>query len=205
MHELGHLMSQITVREIMSRNLITVSPDYTLEETAAQLVLNHISGAPVIDDQGELVGIISQREIFMALISLTGYGKKGLQLAFQVEDRAGSVKELTETIGDYGGRLVSLLTSTSRAPAGHRYVYVRIYDLHREKMPELLDKLTDKATLLYMVDHRENKREEYGKRSLYLDPKVTGAKCNKEKHAGHQSVTGSDSPPSDENRVDCSL
>jgi acetoin utilization protein AcuB len=38
---------------------------------------------------------------------------------------------------------------------------VRAYDLNRETLPELVKELKAKATMLYMVDHRENKREIY--------------------------------------------
>ena len=159
--ELLYILSKIKVGDIMTDNPIAVPPDYTLEETAAQLVMNDISGAPVVDGTGRILGTISQREIFMALISLTGYGQQGIQLAFQVEDRPGSIKEVTDIIREFGGRLVSILTSSSRAPVDHRYLYVRSYDIDRKKMPQLLEVLKQKGTLLYMVDHRENKREEY--------------------------------------------
>ena len=165
-HELAYLISKINAKEIMSPNPITVRPDDTLEEVAARLLFNDISGAPVVDDQGTIVGMISQKEIFLALTALSGYGKQGLQLAFQIEDRPGSIKEVTDIIREYNGRLASILTSTSRAPEGYRYLYIRVYNLDRSKVQALLDDLKDQTTLLYMVDHRENKREEFIRRNV---------------------------------------
>ncbi|MEJ2717612.1 MAG: CBS and ACT domain-containing protein [Deltaproteobacteria bacterium] len=160
-HELLFLLAKVKARDIMTKNPITVSPDYTLEETASVLLKNNISGAPVLDDQGRVVGTISHREIFKALISLTGLEKRGLQFAFQVEDRPGSIREVTDVIRAYGGRLVSIMTSYERAPAGQRHVYVRAYQIDRAQIPQLEGELREKAKLLYMVDHRENRREEY--------------------------------------------
>jgi acetoin utilization protein AcuB len=162
-HELAYLVSRISVRDVMSGNPVTVRPDHTLEETAARLLMNDISGAPVVDSEGNVVGTISQREIFLALTSLSGYGKQGLQLAFEIGDRAGSIKEVTDVIREYGGRLAAILTSTSRAPKGYRNLYVRTYGIDRGQVSQLLDRLRTTTTVLYMVDHRENKREEYTK------------------------------------------
>jgi acetoin utilization protein AcuB len=160
-HELAYLIARLKIGDIMTKNVITVPLNYTLEETAAQMIINNISGVPVVDEQRKIVGLISQREIFLALLSLTGFGKRGVQFAFDIEDRPGSIKEVTDVIRSYGGRLVSLLTSYEEARPGYRRLYVRAWSIDRNKLPEMLAILKQKGTMLYMVDHRENKREEY--------------------------------------------
>jgi acetoin utilization protein AcuB len=160
-HELAYLISKIKVGEIMTKNVLTVPPDYTLEEAAAKLLMNDISGLPVLDDQDKIVGIISKQEIFLALISLSGFGKRGIQLAMEIQDTPGSIKEVMNIVRVYNGRLVSLLTSYERARPGFRRVYLRAWAIDREHIPGMLEALREKATLLYMVDHRDNKREEY--------------------------------------------
>lgn len=160
-HELAYLIAKIRVGEIMSKNPITVPPDFTLEETAARLLMNDIIAAPVVDPNGTIVGTISQRELFLALTSLSGFAKRGVQFAFMLEDRPGSIKEVTDIIRRYGARLSSILTSSERAPEGYRHVYVRAYNVDRETMGRLLGELHQTAQMLYMVDHRDNKREEY--------------------------------------------
>ncbi len=160
-HELLYLLSNIKVKSIMTKNPITVSPDLTVEETAEILMDNKISGAPVVDDKGQVVGVITQVDIFKVLISLTGVGKRGIQFAFQVEDRPGSIREVTDVIRNYGGRMVSILSSYDDVPEGYRKVYIRIYDIDRAELEKLKEALGKKATLLYIVDHRENLREIY--------------------------------------------
>ena len=59
-HELLYLISKIKVKNIMSKNPISVSPELTVEETAEVLLNNKISGAPVVDEQGKVVGTITQ-------------------------------------------------------------------------------------------------------------------------------------------------
>jgi acetoin utilization protein AcuB len=160
-HELLYLVSRIKVKDIMTKDPITVPFDYTIEETAEVLLKNKISGAPVVDQAGQLVGTITQVDIFRALISLTGVGSRGIQFAFRLEDRPGSIKEVADIIRIYGGRMASILSSYERAPKGYRNVYIRMYGIDRLRLANLKDELRRKATLLYMVDHREGKREIY--------------------------------------------
>ena len=122
---------------------------------------NRISGAPVVDADGQLVGTITQTDLFRVLISLTGVGNGGIQFGFQVEDRPGSIKEVADIIRIYGGRMVSILTSYDNVPEGYRKVYIRMRSIERSKLKMLIQDLSAKATLLYMVDRRENKREIY--------------------------------------------
>ncbi len=157
-HELLYLISKIKVRDIMTRNPITVPDDYTVEETAQILMEHNISGVPVKDSNGKLVGIITRNDIFKILISLSGLGKKGIQFAFLIPDMAGSIKLLTDVIRKYGGRIASILSTSEYAPEGKRIVYLRIYEIDRSIMPDLVRELQDKGTLIYLVDHRDNKR-----------------------------------------------
>ena len=158
-HELKYLISKIKIKDIMSKNPITVPTDYTIEETAEVLLKNKISGVPVMDTKEKVVGTITQDDIFKVFISLSGFGKRGIQFAFIIEDRAGSIKELTDIIREYKGRMVSILTSYDAVPDGYRKLYVRVFNINRDILPELKMRLKEKAKLSYIVDHRENKRE----------------------------------------------
>ena len=161
-HELLFLISKIKVKNIMTKDPITVPFDFTVEEVAEVLMKNRISGAPVMDREGRIVGTITKGDLFRVLISLTGVGRKGLQFAFQVEDLPGTIKEVCDIIRHYGGRMVSILSSYEHVPEGYRKVFIRVYGVGRDKLPQLEDDIREKATLLYVVDHRENRREIFG-------------------------------------------
>lgn len=158
-HELLYLLSQLKLKNIMTKNPITVPEDYTVEETAEVLLAKKISGAPVVDKTGHVVGIITQSDLFRVLISLTGISSRGVQFAFKIEDRAGSIKEVADVIREFGGRMVSILTSYEKVDAGFRKVYIRIQDIDEQKLDPLKDALREKFTVLYMVNHRANQRE----------------------------------------------
>jgi acetoin utilization protein AcuB len=158
-HELFYLLTRIKVKNIMTKEVITVPPDFTVEETAQVLQKNKISGAPVVDAEGQIVGTITQTDLFRVLISLTGVGNGGIQFGLRVEDRPGSIKEVADIIRSYGGRMVSILSSYDDEPEGYRKVYIRMRNIERSKLQNLKQELEAKAALLYMIDHAGNSRE----------------------------------------------
>ena len=172
-HKLLDILSELKVKDIMTKDPVTVPFDYTVEETAEVLLEKKISGVPVVNQEGKLVGIITQSDLFRVLMSVTGMGKRGLeyammqkrgiQFALQVKDRPGCIKELESILRNHGGRVRSIMSTYSDTPEGYRKVYIRMYGINREKLPQLKDELRDKAELIYMVDHRKNIREVYQK------------------------------------------
>ena len=161
MHELLFLISKIKIKDLMKKPVHTVQPDSTIEEAAAILLEKRISGLPVVDKKGQLVGIITQNDIFKLIISLTGLGKKGIQFALRIKDMPGPIKEVRELIHEYGGRTASIMSSSENIPDGHINIYFRVYNIDRERLPELIKEIQKKGRLLYVVDHRENKRTIY--------------------------------------------
>lgn len=157
-HELLYLISTIKVKDIMTPNPATVPDDYTVEETARMLLENKISGVPVVDSTGAVVGIITQTDLFKVIISLTGADQKGMQFAFEVQDKPGAVTELIDVIRKHGGRILSVLSTTDLTPGGFRRVYLRIHDVDPNALDALKTNLMEKARFLYMVDHSEERR-----------------------------------------------
>ncbi len=51
------------IRSVMSTHVVTVSPETTLKDAAARLVRYGISGLPVVDDDGRLLGVLSEADI----------------------------------------------------------------------------------------------------------------------------------------------
>ncbi len=158
MHELMYIISKIKVRNLMQNTVYTIPPDFTIEEAAAMLMEKRISGLPVVDEKKQLIGIITRSDIFRVIISLTGLGKKGLQFAVRIKDEPGPIKEIRELISEYGARTASILSSGDNAPPGYLHIYFRIYQIDRGKLPSLIKEIEKKGTMLYVVDHKEDKR-----------------------------------------------
>lgn len=137
----------------------TITQHHTVEEAALLLLEHRISGLPVVDSDNHVIGVITKSDIFRVLISMTGLGKIGLQIAVRVRDKMGVMKDLKETIHQFEGRTANILTSDINVPEGFINAYIRVYQIDREKVSPLMDKIKELGELMYIVDYRENRRE----------------------------------------------
>ncbi len=159
--ELLYLLDKVKVKEFMTKEPISVPIDYTIEESAEIMLKNNISALPVIDHDNKLVGVVTKNDFFLSYVALTGIDKKGMLFAQEVEDRPGSIKEVTDLIRRHGGRLLSILSSYSGVQEGYRKVYIRAFHVDRGSIPQLKTEISKIVRLLYWVDHRDNLREIY--------------------------------------------
>ena len=72
-HELHYILERVTVREIMTKQVVTIRPEQTVEEAALLLLGHRIGGLPVVRE-GELCGIITETDILQAFLQLRGKG-----------------------------------------------------------------------------------------------------------------------------------
>jgi len=159
LQENGNLLPGIKVKKIMTPDPVTVPYAYTLEETVEKFLVNNISGLPVVNERQKVIGVITKSDLFQLILILTGFGKKGLQLGIELKDRPGCLKEITDIIRDYGGRISSILSTDERADKGNRRLYIRAFDIDQPSLQHLKEVIRKKATLLYIVDHNGKTRE----------------------------------------------
>jgi len=164
-YEINYLLSEIKVKELMSTDVIYVKPDETIEFAAVLMLENKISGLPVINDQQHLIGVITETDIFKALVHITGVYSGDTQFAFCLPDKPESVHEVAEVIRGMGGRVVSILTSYDLADEGYRNVYFRIRSMEQGMLAKLVDVLEEKFTVLYSA--RESLNQVEGRRLDY--------------------------------------
>ncbi len=150
-HELYYLLAELQVKEIMSRNPVSVLANDTVEH-AAQVMLEHtISGLPVVDQDGKVVGIITQSDVFRAFMHITGVLQGGVQFAVRLEDRPGLIKEVVDLLRARGARFVSLLSSYTAAQEGFRDVYIRVKNLSPEAVAAAQQELASRYQVLYVI------------------------------------------------------
>ncbi len=53
----------LTAKDLMSTEVVTVTPDTKVRELAKILSENRISGAPVVDDQGKVIGVVTESDL----------------------------------------------------------------------------------------------------------------------------------------------
>ncbi|MGC8873339.1 MAG: CBS and ACT domain-containing protein [Chloroflexia bacterium] len=108
-YEIGYLLSKLKVKEIMTREVITVCPDCPIEEAARIMVDHKIGGLPVVED-GRLVGIITETDLFKVFLEMLGAREQGLRVSVSVRNEPGSLARLASAIAGLGGDILSLGT-----------------------------------------------------------------------------------------------
>ena len=68
--EINHLLTKLTVGQVMTGSVITAGPDRAARD-AAQLMLDHKIGAVPVVDGGQLIGIITETDIVRAFVTMT--------------------------------------------------------------------------------------------------------------------------------------
>jgi acetoin utilization protein AcuB len=106
--EINSLMAEITVAEAMKK-VPTVKPETTLEEAALLMREHKIGGLPVVEGD-VLVGLITESDIFDAMVKLFGYGKPGIRMVIEAKDRLGLIADITKIIKDFDITIRSIVT-----------------------------------------------------------------------------------------------
>jgi acetoin utilization protein AcuB len=106
--ELNYVLSKLTVKDVMTKNPVTIGPEATLEEAALIMRERNVGALPVVDDKGKLIGIITESDIFDAFLDLMGLKETGTRLTIDLENRIGVIADITETIREHGINIVSM-------------------------------------------------------------------------------------------------
>lgn len=155
-HELYYLLSEIKVKNIMTPNPITIRESETVVKCAAMMHDKKISGIPVLNDKDELVGIMTQNEVYRVLLSITGIYHGGIQMGLKLSDQRGTLKEVLDCLRGYKARVISVLTSYDKVEEGQRQVFIRIMDMDKSVLNELQKELGEKYDLMFWVRDNVN-------------------------------------------------
>ncbi len=123
-YELHYILANTKIQEVMTAKVVTLAPDTPVEEAAMVLMDRNIGCLPVVD-KGGLVGIISDKDIYRALVDITGVRHGGHRVCVTIEDRPGSIKEVADIIREHNFRLQGILTSYEGVKDGYRNVVIR--------------------------------------------------------------------------------
>jgi acetoin utilization protein AcuB len=149
MHEMYYLLSELKIKDIMTPNPVTVHPADTLENAALLMLERSFGGLPVVDAESRIVGIITDHDVFKALVSITGVRTGGVQMAFRLPDRPGSLRAVLDVLGERGARIVSVLSANAEDGETERKVYVRVRSMTTEEEDGLIEILKNRFDLMY--------------------------------------------------------
>ena len=141
-YELHYLLSRITVAAVMTAEVITVTEDTPLEEAARIMADNRIGGLPV-ERKGDLVGIITETDLFKIFLELLGAREAGVRLTMLVPDEKGMLAKVTSEITKLGGDIVSLGTFLGEEPT-NVLLTIKVQDVKEEDLVKAMEPLAMK-------------------------------------------------------------
>jgi acetoin utilization protein AcuB len=92
------IVSKFKVKDIMTKDPISISPTYTIQDALLLIQNSKVGALPVVDDDLKLKGIISVRDLLRAFINVLGIGEPGTLLCILVEEKVGQLKKIVDAI-----------------------------------------------------------------------------------------------------------
>jgi len=134
--ELNYLLGKITVDEIMTKKVITVDEDTPIEEAAFLMDENKIGGLPVVH-KGELVGLITETDLFRIFLELMSARQPGVRVTALVPDKPGELDVITHAIAEAGGDFLSMGTFAGDS-SENRVLTFKVRNLEEDRVRELI-------------------------------------------------------------------
>jgi len=96
-YEMNYLLNKTKIKDIMIRDVVTVSQFASLEDATYLMLKNKIGILPVVDNQ-QVYGVITDRDVFRAFLEISGYGEEGIRVRFITEDEVGVLEKIVHLI-----------------------------------------------------------------------------------------------------------
>lgn len=124
------------VTEIMKHEVITGHPLDFLEDAAKTVYMHKIGCLPIVEGD-ELVGIITESDIFHNLVELFGVNRPSSQIEVEVDDRVGMLAEVSNVFRDAQTNVTSVIVYPCRVPTRKLLVF-RVQTIDPRNVLQLL-------------------------------------------------------------------
>lgn len=122
-YEMNYLLNKTKVRDVMIRDVITVSKFASLEDAVYLMYKNKVGILPVVDHE-QMAGVITDRDVFAAFLQVSGYGEEGVRVRLLVEDERGVLERIIGLISTKGYNIISTVQIADRS--GRMVIEVQI-------------------------------------------------------------------------------
>lgn len=105
----------VRVGDIMTQPVISVPPDYPVEEAARLMAEHRIGCLPVVVDE-RVVGIVTDTDVFKAFINILGGGSQSIRVTVEVPNRPGEFAAVSSRVAAVGGNITSIASHPGEEP-----------------------------------------------------------------------------------------
>lgn len=132
--EIPDILGKLKIEKVMTHDVVTVSEKTPLEEAARLMADKKIGGLPVMQGP-DLVGIITETDLFKNLLELLGGRRSGVRIAVAVPAIKGELSKITTAIFEAGGNIVGIGMKGILGSYGDTAeVVLKVQDVEREAL-----------------------------------------------------------------------
>jgi len=147
-HEVHYLLSKMKIREVMKKEVVTCGPDDHVEDISKIMQTKRIGAVPVVD-KGQLVGILTNDDMFRILMKMLGMDTPGKRITLEMERGQGEkLVDIVQAVKTRGKFIKSFLSMESPHP-GRQTVILNLDD---SDMDEVVDALAGLGFDIQSVD-----------------------------------------------------
>jgi acetoin utilization protein AcuB len=140
--EVSYILAKIQARHVMVEDVITIGQDVPIEEAARVMADEGIGCLPVMEGD-DLVGIITDNDLFNTMLNLLGARRHGVRLAVLQPDRVGEVARLTNAIAEEGGYLSVCAGYFPEGIPDHWASVLKVTNLSQQELVRLINDLEE--------------------------------------------------------------
>jgi acetoin utilization protein AcuB len=138
-YELPYLLGKIKVKDVMTKEVITVTEDTPIEEAARIMADNKLGGLPVMR-AGHVVGMITETDLFKIFLELMGARDKGVRATFLVEEKPGQLAKISQAVANLGGNFIAFGQFEGEDPS-NRLVTFKVSGLEENQVQAEIEPL----------------------------------------------------------------
>jgi acetoin utilization protein AcuB len=140
--EVSYILAKIQAQHVMVEDVITIDEDVPIEEAARIMADKRIGCLPVMRGD-DLVGIITDNDLFNTMVNLLGARRHGVRLAVLQPDRTGTIARLTNAIAEEGGYLSVCVGYYPQGIPDSWVSVLKVSNLSREELTRVIDNLEE--------------------------------------------------------------
>lgn len=137
--EIHHLLMEVKVKAVMVKEVMTTTEDTPIEEAAHIMLDKKIGCLPVLRDD-QLVGIITESDIFRTLMELFAAREKGLRITLEGPNKAGELAKVTRAVADEGG-YISACGTFNLEDTTKKGISLKVRNVDQETLVNALSKI----------------------------------------------------------------
>ena len=141
-YELPYLLGKIKIKDVMTKEVITVTEDTPIEEAARIMADNKLGGLPVMR-AGKVVGMITETDLFKIFLELMGARDKGVRATFLVEEKPGQLAKISQAVANLGGNFIAFGQFAGEDPS-NRLVTFKVSGLDESQVQAEIEPFAQK-------------------------------------------------------------